>query len=223
MAKTLFFNLSWEATKQYHKMTHNCQYYYQYAKGVVDAFEDEYFKDLRERDYDGETYNVLPSDDSDCEDLKETDEKVKECEMIQINKTTDEDSVHKETLQDKIKNENLTFLGYNLIDDTSKTTNDFTEDYVKNNSFDLMFICKKVVDETHDKNNKELFFRITEEQKEYITQNMHSTETIECIKLPLFQNNSCKLYYFKVIKNMKYMSLWIDLCFWEMKFWMINF
>lgn len=182
MAKTLFFNLSWEATKQYHKMTHDCQYYYQYVKGAVDSFEDEYFKDLRERDYEGETYNVLPSDDSDCEDLKETNENVKECEMIELNKMAEGDSVHKKTLQDKIKNENLTFLGYNLIDDTSKTTNDFTEDYIKNNNFDLMFICKKVFDETQDKKNTELLFRITEEQKEYITQNMDSTETVECIQ-----------------------------------------
>ena len=57
LAKTILFNLSWEATKQYHKIKHNYNYYYYYLKGAVDAFEEEYLKDIRKQTYEDNEYN----------------------------------------------------------------------------------------------------------------------------------------------------------------------
>jgi len=168
LAKTLLFNLSWEATKQYHKIKHNYNYYYYYLKGAVDAFEEEYLKDIRKQTYEDNEYNVLPSDDSEGE----TDE---------VDEIDKKDNKHKNTPNNDGK-EDYFFLGYNLIDDTTKRADDLKDNYVLNNNFDVLFVSKLV-----GQDNEECFVRITNDEKETMDQIQFISIPKQFMQIVLFQ------------------------------------
>ena len=110
----------------------------------------------------------MPSDDSEGE----TDE---------VDEIDKKDNKHKNTPNNDGK-EDYFFLGYNLIDDTTKRADDLKDNYVLNNNFDVLFVSKLV-----GQDNEECFVRITNDEKETMDQIQFISIPKQFMQIVLFQ------------------------------------